>query len=44
VATTDAVNLGQMEAAISGAINNIAPTAGGSPFFSGDGDTSTEAA
>jgi autotransporter adhesin len=43
VDATDAVNLGQMEAAISGAIQNIAPGAA-SPFFSANGDTSTEAA
>jgi trimeric autotransporter adhesin len=44
VVATDAVNLGQLDAAIGSAINNLAPTAGGSPFFSADGDVSAEAA
>jgi trimeric autotransporter adhesin len=43
VVATDAVNLGQLDAAIGNAINNLAPTAG-SPFFSADGDVNVEAA
>jgi autotransporter adhesin len=43
VVATDAVNLGQLDAAIGSAISNIAGNTG-SAFFSADGDTNTEAA
>jgi autotransporter adhesin len=43
VATTDAVNLGQLNDAIDGAISDISGNSG-SAFFSANGDTDTEAA
>jgi trimeric autotransporter adhesin len=43
VVATDAVNLGQLDAAIGSAISNIAGNTG-SAFFSANGDTNTEAA
>jgi autotransporter adhesin len=43
VIATDAVNLGQLDAAIGSAISNISGNTG-SAFFSADGDTNTEAA